>query len=129
MMSEQARHCYRKFERIAAIAVALEEHLPENDGWSVVVRFYAALHLMNAYLLDKKNETLNLKSTAHDLRKKAMEACPELRDAPKKYRDLKDLSENIRYNPEFAFAPHHREESISILAKIVAIVDPKIKKN
>jgi len=128
MMSEQAACCYRKYLRNTVLAQTLEERLQDDDGWSIVIRFYAALQLMNAYLLDKRNVSLKLDDTAHDQRKAAMAKCPELREAPQKYRALKSLSEGVRYDPEFVCAPHHREESKKLFAKIVAIVDPKIKK-
>ena len=128
-MSETARLCYGKYEKNSVLALALEDQFPDNEGWSVVVRCYAALQLMNAYLLDKANVKLKLDAADHELRRKAMAQCPELRDAPRKYRDLKELSENIRYNPEFELTTIHRQESKVLFAKIIAIVDAKIKKS
>jgi hypothetical protein len=57
-----------------------------------------------------------------------MAQCPELRDAPDKYRRLKDLSEVVHYNVEFVFADEDGKDSIAWLTKIVAIVEPKLKK-
>lgn len=128
MMSDQAACCYRKYLRNTVLAQTLEEQMQDDDGWSIVIRFYAALQLMNAYLLEKKNVGLKLDDTAHEQRKAAMVKCPELREAPQKYRMLKALSEGVRYDPEFVCTPHHREESKKLFAKIVAIVDAKIKK-
>jgi hypothetical protein len=128
-MTELAQRCYRKFERNLILAQALEEHLPDDDGWSIVMRFYAALQLVNAYLIDKKNVVLKPATAAHEQRKAAMEKCPELREVPQKYRSLKELGEYVRYNPKFEFAAHHRDDAKRLLAKIVAIVDPKIKKS
>ena len=128
-MSELAKRCYRRYERNVSLADELEKQLSvDDDGWSVVVRFYAALHLISSYLIDKETVSFKLSATAHEGRKKAMAKCPELRDAPGKYRALKELSEDIRYNPEFEIAAHHREQSKHLLAKIIAVVDPKIKK-
>jgi hypothetical protein len=127
-MNDVAKRCYRKFEQYSAIARLIEDHGISDEGWSIVIRFYAALHLVNAYLVEKTNVALNLDATAHEHRKKAMRNCPELRDAPKKYRELKDLSELVRYSPTYNFVPADAEESIALFTKIVAIVDPKIKK-
>jgi len=87
-MTELARNCYRKFERYIALASELENQLPGDDGWSVVIRFYAALHLMNCYLVGKGIIHFEIASANHEDRRRIMERCPELRDAPKKYRDL-----------------------------------------
>jgi hypothetical protein len=66
MMTELASRCYRKYQRNVALAEALEANLPSDDGWSVVVRFYAALHLVNAFLMDEGNVNFELASTAHE---------------------------------------------------------------
>jgi hypothetical protein len=127
-MTELAECCYRRYQQHVALADWLEANSPASEGWIVVVRFYATLQLMNAYLVDKGNVRLRLDATAHEDRKRAMERCPELRDAPKKYRALKDLSERIRYDPQFQLTEQHRESSKAFLAKIIAIVEPKVKK-
>ena len=102
--------------------------LPRAADWVCVLRFYAGLHLTNAYLIDKGNIRFDPDSTEHKERKQAMARCPELRDAPEKYRRLKDLSEDVRYKVNFAFTDQHAEFAKSLLAKIVAVVEPKLKK-
>jgi hypothetical protein len=62
-------------------------------------------------------------------RKAAMDKCPELRDAPKKYRELKDLSERARYDATWEYTPARHDMAKAFLAKIVAIVEPKLKKD
>lgn len=126
MMSDEATECFAKCQANAEFARRLEKQFPDDMAWSCVVRFYAALQLINAYLIDKKNVLLHTADTAHVERKKAMERCPELRDAPKKYRELKDLSERIRYDAGFRYTPDHHKRGIACLAKIVAIVEPKL---
>jgi hypothetical protein len=129
MMSELAKSCYRRYERNLALADVLEKQPSiDDDGWGIVVRFYAALHLISSYLIDKGTVSFRLNDIDHERRKIAMAKCPEFRDAPGKYRALKELSEEIRYNPEFEIAAHHRDQAKKLLAKIIAIVDPKIKK-
>ena len=128
MMSDFAKVCYRKYEQHSALANLLESQTFIDDGWSIVIRFYAALQLLNAYLLEKRNVSLDLSATAHEGRKHAMMKCPELRDAPRNYRALKELSKDVRYNPEFEFTVKHRDDAKKLFAKIVGIVDPKIKK-
>jgi hypothetical protein len=127
MMSESAKKHYARYLENVALAADMEQHMPNDRGWSCVARFYAALHLMNAYLIDKRNVRLKPDATEHKERKAAMAQCPELRDAPDKYRRLKDLSELVRYNVDFEYAEDDREDTIAWLDKIVAIVEPKLK--
>ena len=108
MMSKKSQLCFERYQENLALAAELEEKLGGRHGWICVVRFYAALHLISAYLIDKRNVRLDPSSSDHSQRRAALERCPELRDAPDKYRRLKDLSE-------------------SVLEKIIAIVGPKLK--
>jgi len=57
-----------------------------------------------------------------------MVQCPELRDAPPKYRNLKNLSEAVRYDVNYEYADADRENAIEWLERIIAIVEPKLKK-
>ncbi len=57
-----------------------------------------------------------------------MSRCPELRDAPKTYRWLKDLSECVRYDVKYQYSAEDVENAVEWLDKIVAIVEPKLKK-
>jgi hypothetical protein len=84
--------------------------------------------LLNAYLIDKGNIRFDPQSTEHKERKQAMAKCPELRDVPEKYRRLKDLSEEVRYKAPFTFTDADEEASKRYLEKIVAIVEPKLRK-
>ncbi len=54
-MSDQAATYHALFMTNVALAAEMEGQFPAHRGWSCVVRFYAALHLMNAYLIDKQN--------------------------------------------------------------------------
>lgn len=128
MKSDGAKKHYARYLDNVSLAADMEQHLPNDRGWNCVARFYAALHLMNAYLVDKSNVRLKPGETEHKERKAAMAQCPELRDAPDKYRRLKDLSELVRYNVDFIYAPQDRENAIAWLGKIIAIVEPKLKR-
>ena len=128
MMSAGAAKYYDLYNANVALAAEMEEQFSNHRGWSCVVRFYAALHLMNAYLVNKPNIRFDPESTEHKARTHAMGQCPELRDAPQKYRNLKNLSESVRYDVNYEFADEDRENSIAWLDKIVAIVEPKVTK-
>jgi hypothetical protein len=128
MMSERAQASFAKFQENVARAARIEEKLPDDEAWSCVVRFYAAVHLINAYLIDKSQVRFDPASAEHTERKKAMDRCPELRDAPKRYRQLKDISESVRYDAGFKYSDEHHKAVKTHLDRIVAIVEPKIKK-
>jgi hypothetical protein len=128
MMSDRAQACYEKFKENAALAARIEDKLPDDKAWSCVIRFYAALHLINAYLIDKSQVRFDPSATEHSERKKAMDRCPELRDVPKRYRQLKDISESVRYDAGFQYTDEHHKQVKANLEKIIAIVEPKIKK-
>jgi hypothetical protein len=128
MMSESARHCFERYKDNLALAQELEQNLDDERGWCCIVRFCAALHLMNAYLIDKPSIRFAPGSSDHNKRRAALERCPELRDAPDRYRRLKDLSEALRYDAEFEYTADQRDLSIVWLNKIVAIVEPKLKR-
>jgi hypothetical protein len=128
MMSEPARRCFERFNENLALAVEMQERLDDDRGWCCIVRFYATLHLINAYLIDKPSVRFTPSSSDHTKRRAALDRCPELREAPDRYRRLKDLSESIRYDAGFAYTESLRDFSIAWLDKIVAIVEPKLKK-
>ena len=101
--------------------------MPAKLEWSSVLRFYAALHLINAFLIDKGNVQFRPESGAHEGRKQAMKRCPELRDVPDCFRELKDISEKVRYDAGFKYTPSHHTFSKQLFLRIIAIVEPKLK--
>ena len=127
-MSARAQACFEKFQENVARAARIEEKLPEDKAWSCVVRFYAALHLINAYMIDKSQVRFDPASAEQAERKRAMDRCPELRDTPKRYRQLKDISESVRYDAGFKYSDEHHKDAKTNLDRIIAIVEPKIKK-
>jgi hypothetical protein len=127
-MSEQAKSHYDRFRHNFSLVGRVETSLPDDRGWSCVVMFYAALHLMSAYLILKHNVRFDPTAAAHPERKRAMDACPELRDSRKKYRELKDLSESVRYDPGFVYNDQHHADAKNHLERIFAIVEPKLKR-
>ncbi len=129
MMSARAALCYEKYLANASFATALAVQFPDRADWSCVLQFYAALHLMNAYLIDKSIVNLDPLNVIHDDRRQAMKQCPELRDAPKRFRELKDLSERVRYDASFIFSETHRQLTVDLLARLAAIVEPKLRRS
>jgi hypothetical protein len=95
MMSDNASKHIDLYKANDALAAEMERQFPNHRGWSCVVRFYAALHLMNAYLVDKHSLRFDPESTEHKARTHAMAHCPELRDAPPKVPESEE-SQRIR---------------------------------
>ena len=52
-MSEKSRAHLRRFRHNVSLADRLATSLPGDRDWVCVVRFYAALHLLDAYLSTK----------------------------------------------------------------------------
>jgi hypothetical protein len=126
-MNEIAQEHYSRFQHNVALAQRIIKTLPADSDWSCVVMFYAALHLITAYLAAKHNVSFDPTESGHPERKRAMEKCPELRDSPLRYRHLKDISEQVRYDPGFVFGKHHLEQARGHLSKITSVVEPKLK--
>jgi hypothetical protein len=127
-MNEAARAHYERYLHFFALTKRIETTLPNDRDWACVAMFYAAVHLMSAYLVTKHNVTLDPFGAVHPERKRAMDRCPELKDSRDKYRQLKDLSEAVRYDPGFVFGPQHAANAKSYLTRIISIVEPKVKK-
>lgn len=128
-MSQLAQSHHDRYKHNVALAERVEAALPEDRDWSCVVRFYAAVHLVTAYLVVKSNVIFDPDATSHADRKKLMEACPEIHNKMKhEYRRLKDLSESVRYDAGFAYGDAHHSDAKACLQKIVSVVEPKFKK-
>jgi hypothetical protein len=128
MNNEQAQEHYDRFLRNSRLAEKIETQLEENADWACVTRFYAALHLITAYLGKKSNVHFRPDASGHGDRKRAMRSCPELREAPQRYQELKDLSESVRYDPGFVYAEAHHKSARTCLTKITNIIEPKLKR-
>lgn len=71
MMSEKAQKHFERYVHNLALAAEIESLLPRAADWVCVLRFYAALHLTNAYLIDKGNIRFDPDSTEHKERKQS----------------------------------------------------------
>jgi hypothetical protein len=127
-MNEIAQEHYQRYLHNAALAKRIETSLPDDRDWACVVLFYAAVHLMTAYLVMKHNVALDPSSAVHPERKKAMDRCPELKDSRDRYRQPKDLSESVRHDPGFVFGAQQLVNAKSYFGRIVGIVEPKVKR-
>jgi hypothetical protein len=123
-MTEAAQRHFDQYEYNIGLAEEIEQRLGEKREWSCVVRFYAALHLLSAYLIDKQN--VNFSPQNHGARQDAISKCPELAQANKRYRKLKDISENVRYTPGFKYTDANDADVKMHIIQISSIVKPKL---
>ena len=88
-MATVAQHL-EQFERNLAVSSRLEAS--DDFDWAVTTLFYAALHLMQAYMIQH-----DLKADSHRRREQLMLAHSGLRIVVDQYRALRSLSEHARY--------------------------------
>jgi hypothetical protein len=125
-MTELAQFHYDRYHHNIALAGRLEAALPGDNNWACVIRFYAAVHLVSAYLAVKSNVRFNPNDASHADRKRMMDACPELNRIRAAYRHLKDVSESVRYDPGFVYGKSDETDTKRDLQKIADLVEPKL---
>jgi uncharacterized protein (UPF0332 family) len=99
--------------------------MPTIVDWWIVLRFYAALHLVQAYLVSK-----GASPDTHSARKIVMRShgFTELARVCATYFDLHDLSADVRYSPTFRATPQQETEADERYARIVAFLQAKVER-
>jgi hypothetical protein len=124
-MSDKAKAHFDRYQQIGALAHRMEAALPGDRDWCCVVMFYAALHLLDAYLCTK---TFAFEIDSHVNRNLAIRQSPELRRFGSSYRELQDVSEQVRYDPGFLYKTVHHVNARANLAKVAAVLESRVKK-
>ncbi|HEX3146791.1 MAG TPA: hypothetical protein VHR66_01740 [Gemmataceae bacterium] len=121
---------YDRYSHNVGLAQRIERSLPDDLSWVSVALFYAAVHLLNAYLLSKSSISGFSPTSAVDTsRQKLIEDhCPELKAHSRRYRQLNDLSESVRYDPGLVFSPKHLSGAKADFASYESFLLPKVKK-
>ncbi len=117
-----------KAQRHEASADALANDRLAED-WPVVMRFYAALHWVDAYLVSK---SVPVAPGKHHERWQAIRSTPELsagrgRAVRLAYQRLQSLSEQVRYDPHFDARPQDRAGSQADLRTVRGYLEPKTR--
>lgn len=95
--------------------------------WEIVVRFYAALHLTQGYLLTKGSR---FHARHHTERSLAIRSSPELRDPfSRAYHRLRDLSEQVRYDPTFMARAEDFSAAVRDLDAVRTALLPKLQRS
>jgi hypothetical protein len=124
-MNDQTGMHYRRFQYNAALASRMEQALPQHLDWCAVVAFYAAMHVLDAYLSAKQ---FAFPIDSHPNRNRAIRLSPELRRCGTSYREPQEVSEQVRYDPGFQYQEFHHGQAKFNLTKVAAVLEPKIKK-
>jgi|GEM_PF-2144451 len=99
-----ARVHHDRYQYMRGLYDAYPPALPAHRDWEIVVGFYAALHLVQAYFCTKN---MRFQAARHDQRMAAIRSSPELnksRPFVQAYKMLQDVSEQVRYEPGFKVA-------------------------
>jgi hypothetical protein len=115
---------YQRFLRLETLADRSAKILEADGDWEIVFRFYACVHLVEGYMRTKIDRFW---SDKHENRTRALKESPELKDARVAYRDLQDLSEDVRYDPGFVAEETHYGNAKAWAAKVSSIVRSKLE--
>jgi len=127
-MSAQTAIYFSRYLHNLELSKRIESTLSTDIDWASVALFYSAVHLMNSYLVNKANITFDPNDSNHQHRWQAFKNCPELNSMREKYRELKDLSEQVRYDASFVFNASHLALAKTLFTKCESLVAPKVKK-
>jgi hypothetical protein len=72
--------------------------MPKGADWEIVFRFYALVHLVEGYLRTKERKFW---AESHVERAQRFRDAPEIGRARGPYRNLEDLSKQVRYDPGY----------------------------
>lgn len=100
------------------LAVDFDTNFVGRSDWSIVLRFYAVLHLVDAYLTARNPQYVpeshaDRDDAIHD----KINGLPK--EARRAYFRLKGLSRDVRYEPEFRARPEDRAQVRSDMASVV----------
>ena len=124
-MNTVAEH-YDRARQNRDLAALYEARITERPEWTVVIRFYSALHFLDAYLVTKEKAVEN-----HGERKRAIRRLPELSSGPgsgfrRAYYWLQDRSEQVRYDAGYSPPDDLTTQSASKLQTVERVLDGKI---
>lgn len=123
-MGDPREHLSKSQQNKSRAEVYLRTFADDSPDWHVVLCFYSALHIVQCYLLTKG---VRFSAENHAQRRQAIRESPELNPIRGKYRDLQDLSEEVRYNPSYCVRPEDHDNARAWLVAIDSFLLPRIK--
>lgn len=124
VVAERPEKHHASWKRNAALADRARGVLGDDGHWEIVFRFYASLHLVEGYMRTKAERFW---SERHETRTKALRDSPEVKNARAPYRDLEDLSQDVRYDPGFVVKEDHFAKAKDWSTRVEGIVRPKLE--
>lgn len=94
-MPDERQHL-KKAERNETFAESLDLSIPPNAEWAITALFYAAVHLVEAYMA----KVLSAHSADHKQRKQFMSCDRTMKNCFPEYRHLETLSRTCRYDAQ-----------------------------
>jgi hypothetical protein len=107
------------------MAKRLESLSPSDDGWHIVTMFYAALHLVDAYLSTKPDW---LPPQSHSDRRSSLIQYPEMKRLGNSYRELQNVSEDVRYSADYVYETEMTREVKRDFHRVIAVIEPLLLK-
>ncbi len=106
-----------------AFALTLDTTTPCVIEWGVTVRFYAALHYVQAYFAQQ-----NITFTQHTNRATAIARDSRIRAAHDEYRSMQDYSESARYEVHGIMPGHVRyiQQCLDNIKTVIHDADPRV---
>jgi hypothetical protein len=116
---------FRRFLDNTALADEFAAAGGKAAPWEIVLRFYAVVHLVEGYLRTKDPRFW---SDHHEVRVRQLRASPEVKVAAAIYKDLQNLSEQVRYDPVFEPTTADFERARVWAAKVESIIKSKTER-
>ena len=126
-MTDAAAH-HDRYQYLRRLYDAYPASLPAFRDWEIVVCFYSALHLVQAYFCTKD---LRFQAARHDQRWTAIKQSPELsksRPFVQAYKMLQDVSEQVRYEPGFSVSSGHLQLATANLETVERMLRAKVNR-
>ncbi|MBN2576719.1 MAG: hypothetical protein JXP73_19290 [Deltaproteobacteria bacterium] len=123
-----ARAHHDRYQYMRGLYDAYPPALPAHRDWEIVVGFYAALHLVQAYFCTK---SLRFQAARHEDRIAAIRRSPELNKSHQfvvAYKTLQDVSEQVRYDPGFKVADTHLQTAKENLETVERMLQAKVNR-
>ena len=99
-----------------------QQSLPADLRWALVAAFYAAVHLVNAYLWEQRR----IEPRNHDVRLLFVVMVSSLRPVASDYAHLQDLAYRARYHFGFRLPPGDARVALTCMESIDRLVSGEL---
>ncbi|MEO8902204.1 MAG: hypothetical protein ABI627_11810 [Polyangiaceae bacterium] len=96
-----------------------------EDAWEIVLLFYSSLHMVEAYL---RTKAPRFHAEDHVGIGKAIAASPEIKHMAGTYKALRELSQQVRYDPGFSVTDQHKANARKHTVTVDSAIRGKVAK-